>query len=146
MTTFASLRLGILSIVSLQISACQTTRSEAKPGERFAAVDTDRSGQLSRDEVNAYLVTSVFDSRDANHDKTLTKSEWTTGSDEGQEKLFHLRDKNGDGVVTMEEALAYGRKKGIANSVMAQADQNHDGQLSHAEVKAFYGSKEGSPF
>ena len=42
---------------------------------------------------------------------------------------FKKRDANHDGVVTKEEAIAYGRERGIANKIMREADKNHDGFL-----------------
>jgi hypothetical protein len=43
----------------------------------------------------------------------------------------------------MEEALAYGRKKGLAKELLLKADRNKDGKLSFEEIKAYYASKEG---
>ena len=42
---------------------------------------------------------------------------------------FKKRDANHDGVVTKEEAIAYGREHGIANKIMREADKNHDGYV-----------------
>jgi Ca2+-binding EF-hand superfamily protein len=58
---------------------------------------------------------------------------------------FKKRDANHDGVVTKEEAIAYGREHGIANKIMREADKNHDGSLDRAEVQAYYASREGPP-
>ena len=63
----------------------------------------------------------------------------------GQEKLFRARDANHDGVVMLDEALACGRKKGMARKVLRAADKEEDGAVSRAEITAYYGSKEGSP-
>ena len=60
--------------------------------------------------------------------------------------MFRDRDLNHDGVVTLDEALAYGRKKGVSNQVLHEADKNKDGVVSRKEMNDFYGSKEGSPF
>ena len=43
----------------------------------------------------------------------------------------------------MDEALAYGRKKGMAKELMTAADTNNDGKLTSKELKAYYASKEG---
>ena len=58
---------------------------------------------------------------------------------------FKKRDANHDGVVTKEEAIAYGREHGIANKIMREADKNHDAFLDRAEVQAYYASREGPP-
>jgi hypothetical protein len=57
---------------------------------------------------------------------------------------FKKRDANHDGVVTKEEAIAYGREHGIANKIMREADKNHDG-FDRAEAQAYYASREGPP-
>lgn len=142
MITRLAFPLAALAGFCLLGTGCQTTSTEP---DRFAQADTDRSGALSRDEVNRFLVTRVFESRDANGDGRLTRAEWLVGDDAGQEKLFAERDANRDGVVTLEEALAYGKRKGAANSFVREADTNKDGALSREEVTAYYGSKEGAP-
>src|SRR5690349_15387046 len=96
------------------VTACQNTQPD-----RFVANDTNRDGQLSRDEVNSYIVTGVFEGRDANGDKQMTLAEWGANVDEAQTKAFHDRDANRDGIVTYDEARAYGRKKGMANQLMS---------------------------
>lgn len=132
----AGLALGCLATVG-----CRTTSAAHK---RFENVDLDRSGKLSLDEVNTYLVTGVFEGRDANGDKVVTRAEWLAGDDLGQERLFRERDANRDGVVSLDEALAYGRKKGMAAQFVREADTDKDGSLSFEEIFAFYSSKEGS--
>jgi Ca2+-binding EF-hand superfamily protein len=129
-----------LAVFCVALPACQTT-----PPDRFQQADLNRDGRLSREEVSDYLVTGVFASRDANGDKRMTREEWLAGEDPGQEKIFRERDLNRDGVVTLEEALEYGRKKGTATQLVREADKNKDGVLSREEVAAYYGSKEGSP-
>src|SRR5213595_3048722 len=85
-----------------------------------------------------------FEQADKNHDGKLTRAEWMAGSnDSAKAEAFRVRDANADGVVTMDEALAYGRKKGMAKELLEKADTNKDGKLSIAEIKAYYASKEG---
>jgi Ca2+-binding EF-hand superfamily protein len=131
----------------LALAGCQTTAPT--PPDRFAQADTNHDGKLSLDEVNTYLVLTVFESRDANHDGKLTLEEWVVKGDKNQEKAeekqFRECDSNHDGVVTMEEALACGKEKGMAVVVMKKADTNKDGFLSREEVTAYYGSTEGPP-
>jgi len=126
--------------LSFAVTACQTTQPD-----RFVKSDTNRDGQLSRDEVNFYLVTVIFEARDANGDKQMTRDEWGAINDARQTKAFHDRDANHDGIVSFDEALAYGRKKGMANQFVHEADSNKDGSLSREEVTAYYGSREGNP-
>lgn len=127
-----------LVVLCLTTMGCQTTAPN-----RFDQADTSRDGKLSRDEINTYLVTGVFDSRDADHDRKMTKAEWLVGEDKGQEKIFRDRDANRDGIVTLDEAIAYGRKKGTASQIVREADKNKDGFVSREEITAYYGAKEG---
>jgi Ca2+-binding EF-hand superfamily protein len=129
-----------LTALSLALNACQTTAPD-----RFDHADKNRDGTLSRDEINTHLVTAIFDSRDADHDQKMTKAEWIVGNDPGQEKQFRERDVNHDGVVTLDEALAYERKQGMASKFTREADKNKDGAVSRQELTDYYASKEGPP-
>jgi len=135
------LPLTALATLALTLAACQTPAPTAP--NRFDEADANRDKALSLDEINTYLVSEVFSSRDANKDGKLTTAEWMTGNDAPQEKAFRDRDGNRDGVVTMDEALAYGRKKGLAKQFLTGADTNKDGKLSSEEIKAYYASREG---
>lgn len=135
------LQLTTLAAVALVMAACQTT-TQTTPN-RFETADVNHDKFLSLDEINVYLVGEIFDSRDANKDHQMTRAEWGTANDPGREKQFRDRDANNDGIVTMDEALAYGRKKGMAKQLLAKADTNKDGKLSEEEIKAYYASKEG---
>jgi Ca2+-binding EF-hand superfamily protein len=131
-----------LAITASILAACQTT---APPPNQFAQADENHDKSLSLDEANGYLVTEIFSSRDANKDGKLTREEWGGSGDASQEKMLRERDTDKDGVVTIDEALAYGRKKGMAKKFMTAADKNKDGQLSQEEVQSYYGSREGPP-
>ena len=99
-----SLSLVALIIMPLALSA-------AKTPDRFGEADKNHDGMLSLDEANAFLIGEMFGPRDKNKDGKLTKVEWMAGSkDAAQAEAFRVRDANADGVVTMDEALAYGRK------------------------------------
>ncbi|MGV3531262.1 MAG: EF-hand domain-containing protein [Chthoniobacteraceae bacterium] len=126
-------------LVVLALAGCQTTQPD-----RFSQVDSNRDNKLSRDEANTYFVTEAFDSQDADRNKRLTRDEWLGIEEAGQEKLFRQRDANGDGSVSLEEALAFGSRKGHAAELIREADIDRDGHLSRAEVTAYYASKEGS--
>lgn len=115
----------------------------AQTPERFARADTNHDKLLSLDEANAFLVNEIFSALDKNKDGKLTKAEWNAGKDAAKAEAFRARDANADGVVTLAEALAYGKKHGLARDLMKAADKNKDGKLSYEELKAYYASKEG---
>lgn len=115
----------------------------AQSPERFAKADTNHDKRLSLNEANAYLVGELFSSFDKNKDGKITKAEWLVSKDATQAEAFRVRDANADGTVILAEALAYGKKKGLAKELMDAADENKDGNLSSEEIKAYYASKAG---
>ena len=112
------------------------TAAPAGP-DGFSPADANHDGKLSRDEASDFLVIRVFISRDANHDGRMTLEEWI-GGDPTRSADFKKRDANNDGIVTMQEAIAYGRASGVVNEIMREADTNHDGALSEAEVTILF--------
>jgi len=63
--------------------------------------------------------------------------------DDAANKVFSGADANHDGVVTLEEAKAYGTKMGVGKKLAKEGDKNGDGCVDRAEVQAYYASKEG---
>lgn len=146
-TTLVFAALAGLGLATVFTTGCSTTSKTHEPNSQaseFDRADTNHDGKLSLDELNIYIVNQIFDSRDTNHDGKMTEQEWT-GGDPKRLADFKKRDANGDGVVTKEEAIAYGRAHGLAKKIMREADKNHDGFLDRAEFQAYYGSREGPP-
>ena len=137
-------RTFVLAICCILASAgCSTSKDHqpmssaaAGPNDAFAQADINHDGKLSRGEAGDYLVYVVFVARDRNHDGRLTKQEWTLG-DSSQLISFRKRDYNRDDIVTVEEAIVYGRGGGGAASLMRAADKNRDGKLDRAELQAY---------
>lgn len=132
----------VLAAIGL-LAACQTTPTAKS--KKFDETDTNHDGRLSREEISDRIVTEVFDGRDPNKNGKLTKAEWDVPGEERRNSLFRKADANHDGVVTLAEAKAFGRKRGVGNDFYKDADTNHDGYDSLKEARAYYASKEG-PF
>ena len=136
------------ALALLSFSGCATSRNTAGATAtgpaRFDLADANHDGKLSRDEASDFLVNQMFDSRDASGDGRMTQQEWT-GGDSARVGQFKKRDLDGDDVVTKQEAISYGRRHGIANEIMKEADKNHDGSLDRGEARAYAGSREGPP-
>lgn len=131
-------------IVTLGLAACQSnsTSPSGQPAGRTGEARFNEVGKLSRNEASDYLGNQVFEGLDTNHDGRVAQEEWVSG-DPSSLPEFKKRDADHDGVLTREEAIAYGRKHGVANKVLKEADKDGDGELSLAEVKAYYGDREG---
>ena len=131
-------------LMLIALATLPLTLAPGQTPDRFDEADANHDKTLSLDETNKYLVAEIFKTRDSNKDGKITRAEWMIVKDEGQTaEEFRQRDANADDVVTMDEALAYGRKKGMAKELMTAADSNKDGKLSSEEIKAYYASKEG---
>ena len=113
--------------------------------DRFAQADSNHDGMLSPDEASDYFVGQIFASRDFNHDGKLTWEEWNVpGADQSKAK-FNAADKDKDGSLSLQEALAYGRKRHAFEKEFKKADTNHDGFVSRKEAQAFQADTEGPP-
>ena len=126
--------IGAIAFLLCVVNGCIAGKGGAK--DSFDLADANHDGKLSREEAGDYLVYMVFAARDKNHDGRLTQAEWGA-SDRNQITAFKERDLNEDGVVTMEEAIIYGRRGAGGLALMRAADKNKDGKLSRDEIKAY---------
>ena len=91
--------------------------------DRFADLDTNRDGRLTRNEWHGSV--AVFDALDANRDGVLTRAEAVGTGDDARDE-FRSVDVNNDGAIARNEwhwnAAAFDR-----------LDANRDGRLSRQE-------------
>jgi Ca2+-binding EF-hand superfamily protein len=130
----------LLLLTAAAVTACQSTST---PPDRFVLADADKDGRLSRAEVSDFVVHNVFDARDEDGNHRLTPTEWWPEQDAEQTQAFTLRDANADSIVTLEEALVYGRANQGWDDIMADADTNKDGFITREEGTAYYAAREG---
>lgn len=122
-----------------------TTPPAGRPhgGDRwFTQLDTNHDGAISKDEASAAAqarVDKMFARMDTNHDGLITQDEIKAAADarraEMKEKAaarFKAADKNGDGLLSKEEAAALPM---LARHFDA-LDTNQDGMLSPEEIEA----------
>lgn len=80
--------------------------------------------------------TQIFESADANHDGVVTRAEFLAA----RNARFDRMDRNGDGVIDRSDfaRLASFRPQamGRIDALIAQADANHDGKVTRAELAA----------
>jgi hypothetical protein len=112
-------------------------RPVALTHDDFALADANRDGKLSRFEADNYLAFIVFTASDNNADGRLTQAEWIH-EDPAQLAAFGRCDANGDGLVTLSEAIAYSHRDRAAIALIRQADRNRDGKLNRAEIDAYF--------
>lgn len=118
--------------------------------DKFANIDTNKDGAITRDEAAAApKLSAEFDQVDADHDGRITPAElkaYAKTHRKGEGKAdkpgktgkaggFDQMDANHDGVVTRDEIAAYPK---MAKRFDA-ADADHDGRVTPEEYQAFKG-------
>jgi hypothetical protein len=130
----------LLPVLFVAVS-CQTT-PPAQP-DRFTQMDVNKDGGLDRGEINDFYTSELFKGRDTSGDGKITKAEWNPEISAEDSKKFAVIDANKDGLVTLDEAKAHARRKGIYTSTFAEADTNKNGLITREEATAYFASKEG---
>ena len=92
--------------------------------ERFADLDVDRNGQLSRKEWHGTL--QLFDAIDTNHDGSVTRVEMMGA--EPPPELFSSVDVNRDGAIALNEWH-------WSRAAFDRHDLNHDARITREEFK-----------
>ena len=145
-TTLITAGISILAaLTSCKTTTTTTTTSTPTADERFAKADENHDGKLSPDEASDYFVSQIYESVDQKKDGKVTWAEWNVPGSGRTKAQFDAADTNHDGFLTLDEALAYGRKHHAFKKEFDEADTNHDGYVTLAEAKAYYASKEGPP-
>jgi len=126
-------------------TSCQTTTTNPPTEDRFAKADENHDGKLSPDEASDFFVAQIFASSDQDHDGKLSWAEWNVPGSGRTKAKFNAADSNHDGSLSLEEALAYGRKRHAFKKEFEEADTNHDGFVTREEAQAYSASKEGPP-
>ncbi|MGO3743031.1 EF-hand domain-containing protein [Kerstersia sp.] len=109
-------RIVLSSLASVLLAASMAAQAQsASPGlklspEQMQQLDQDKSGDVSRDEYQAFMEAS-FTRLDANHDGVLERAEFPASVTDAQ---FAVMDVNRDGKVTKAEFM---------NQVMADFDE-----------------------
>ena len=134
----------ILGLSVAALVSCSTT-TPTPTTDRFATADVNHDGKLSAAEARGYVVNAIFTGRDANHDGKLTWAEWNVPGAGRSKARFDAADTNKDGSLSMEEAAASARERGLFKEDFQAADTNHDSFVTRAEAQAYYGSTEGPP-
>ena len=130
------------SIAVLALSACQTSKDPSSP-DGFAQADRNHDSKLDRNEASDLYVASLFSGRDENKNGKLTWAEWQVPGHKETKAGFTAADRDKDGSLSLEEALAFGRKRGAFADTFRQADADRDGYVTREEARNLYASTEG---
>lgn len=141
---------ALFLVPAIAFAADNTSAPKGERGSHFKKADTDGNGTLSRAEVEKSLprLAKQFDQIDTNKDGQLSRDELKaakkTQKSQKQAKAaerFKHADANGDGAISRAEA-----EKGAPRLAKKfdQIDSNKDGQLSQEELRAYRESKRSS--
>jgi len=135
-------RAGAMFVLGLVLAGTCAAQVPATSSDRFAALDRNRDGIVSKDEYDADALFRVLD---ADHNYRITAAELEAivghqgdGMPSAADRIRNL-DRNGDGELTDEE-LRYG-----AETRFQWLDKNQDGKLDLAEFKSGFGIPLGRP-
>lgn len=130
--------------------------AQAKAGEMFAKLDTNKDGKLDQADRAAHkaqMQGQMFDKFDSNKDGTVSRTEFTAtreqrqveapgkdrhgrrgdhGGQNGGGMMLKMADTNKDGAISRDEFLTAHAK------MFDAADANKDGQLTTEERKAHH--------
>ncbi len=132
--------------VALTLSSCALPKgsTDDDPGsdtlsvkEKFENYDLNDNGKISPAEYNEVATHITVVAFDANEDGAVTLAEWQTLEGAKSDAKFGKVDRNKDGKVTMEEALAHSKVHKPFAKRFAAVDTNRDGSVDLAECEAF---------
>lgn len=119
---------SLLTCAALALAA--TTAEARQPGRAFTALDQDRDGALSRQEVdNRPCLARQFANIDSNRDGRLSREELRAAR---QRKHMQKVDTNADGRISRQEANDF---RPLLER-FDRLDKDHDGTLNPSEMAA----------
>lgn len=104
----------------------------------FEEVDTNKDGQIDRDELANYMKKTAFDELDSDHNEGLTSAEWEGAHyiiDEEQHKnIFRSVDRDRDERISYPEFQNYIEKYSNIEDAFMVMDKDKDGALAPDEI------------
>lgn len=118
--------------VAFGLASCE------QPKGAFEHADTNRDGKLQVAEFEVALAEALVRYADADQDGKVTFAEWQHVFPQADKAKFLAADTDGDGAISLSEAIAYVDKAGTFDTLIAKIDTNGDGVIDKAEAGAFY--------
>lgn len=134
MRTLQVNRIGLVAAVLLA-AACSS------PSFHHSAADANGDGKISLGEMSDLITREVFESSDTNRDGFVSFSEWRVVAPRLDAGRFRKRDGDGDGKVTLEEAIAATREQKTWYPLMEGLDDNADRVIDVEEAREFLREK-----
>jgi Ca2+-binding EF-hand superfamily protein len=132
--------LMVVTAVAIGASAMASYASPRGGGEHigFTELDVDGNGVITAEDFDA-LKTARFAALDSNGDGDVTRDEFMAAaridSDDRAERMFDRLDADGDGVLARD--VLEGRERGPNSRMIERFDEDGDGALSEEEFDAF---------
>ncbi len=90
----------------MALAATALLLPSCKENDGFTMADTDKDDRISPAEFERYMLEAVYAEADADSNSQITYEEWQAANPDADKAKFYAPDKNGDKVVTPEEAKA----------------------------------------
>lgn len=125
-----------LALLSLSLGACVSTPKQAVTvEERFAQIDRNGDGRITREEFIDLMITEAFDRADLNNDEFVDAAEARKGG--APASAFMKADSTGTGRITLGEAKMIPSLRARMAIPFDEADVNKNGAISLAEYQAY---------
>lgn len=105
--------------------------------EKFNHYDLNGDGKVSQDEYAEVVTRITFGAFDEDEDGSVTLAEWQKLEGAESDPQFKVHDLDGNGSVTLEEALRSTRKKKSFSEAFPGIDTDRDGYVVLSEAQAY---------
>ncbi len=126
-----SVQCGLGAATALFLAACAPQQAA------FDLADADDDQKVSLQEFERYMLEAVFAEADADGNAKVTFEEWKAANPDADPEKFRAPDKDGDRMVSPEEAEAFFAKQGTWADLFDKIDTDNDGYVTSAEAVAF---------
>jgi hypothetical protein len=106
-------------------------------GPNFKNADVNHDRKLSKQEFTDGVVEVMFPKYDTNGDGVVVLAEWQAAEGKGNNKFFSDRDLNKDGKVTKAEARKSASNGPRLAALFTEVDVNADGYITVTEIEAY---------
>ena len=122
-------------LAAILLASCATQSTGKK---EFAALDSNRDGNVTPAEFSAHITGESYRQLDANGDGRIALAEWQTKETaRAAVPLFQALDTSRDGFLEPAEFSSSNKKRAHLENTFHPLDRNGDGGLTWGEVTGF---------